>query len=178
MKERPRFVIFAHNATYDKLHQVATLGLTAAAMGKDVIIVLLFWTIKKLAEGKIDEMDFPPEYVSAAGDVARLLKERKVPTISEMFEEAKFVGKFQLIACSAGLEYHGCRGASGDYARGCRHGATGDSEIDRRCGNHIVYLIQPNSRGKRERGAWSFFSTENLKRFRHRFFWIFFVSNS
>lgn len=107
MKERPRFVIFAHNATYDKLHQVATLGLTAAAMGKDVIIVLLFWTIKKLAEGKIDEMDFPPEYVSAAGDVARLLKERKVPTISEMFEEAKFVGKFQLIACSAGLEYMG-----------------------------------------------------------------------
>ena len=26
----------------------------AAAMGKDVIVVLLFWTIKKLAEGKID----------------------------------------------------------------------------------------------------------------------------
>lgn len=107
MKERPRFVIFAHNATYDKLHQVATLGLTAAAMGKEVIVVLLFWTIKKLAEGRIDELNFPPEYVSAAGDVARLLKERKVPTISEMFEEAKLVGKFQLIACSAGLEYMG-----------------------------------------------------------------------
>ena len=29
---RPKFVLFAHNATYDKLHQVATLGLTAAAM--------------------------------------------------------------------------------------------------------------------------------------------------
>ena len=46
---KPKFVLFAHNATYDKLHQVATLGLTAAAMGKDVIVVLLFWTIKKLA---------------------------------------------------------------------------------------------------------------------------------
>ena len=34
---KPKFVLFAHNATYDKLHQVATLGLTAAAMGKDVI---------------------------------------------------------------------------------------------------------------------------------------------
>ena len=33
---KPRFVIFAHNATYDKLHQVATLGLTAAAMGQEV----------------------------------------------------------------------------------------------------------------------------------------------
>jgi Uncharacterized conserved protein len=48
MSTKPKFVIFAHNATYDKLHQVATLGMTAAAMGKDVIVVLLFWTIKKL----------------------------------------------------------------------------------------------------------------------------------
>ena len=31
MSGKPKFVIFAHNATYDKLHQVATLGLTAAA---------------------------------------------------------------------------------------------------------------------------------------------------
>lgn len=107
MNQKPRFVLFAHNATYDKLHQVATLGLTAAAMGKDVSIVLLFWTIKKLAEGKIDDMDFPQEYISTATEVARLLKEKKVPKISEMFEEAKLVGQFQLIACSAGLEYMG-----------------------------------------------------------------------
>ena len=58
MTQKPRFVIFAHNATYDTLHQVGTLGLTAAAMGKDVTVVLLFWTIRKLAEGRIDEVDF------------------------------------------------------------------------------------------------------------------------
>ena len=73
---QPKFVLFAHNATYDKLHQVATLGLTAAAMGKDVIVVLLFWTIKKLAEGKIDQIDFPPEYAQSGEVVARLLKEK------------------------------------------------------------------------------------------------------
>lgn len=103
----PKFVLFAHNATYDKLHQVATLGLTAAAMGKDVIVVLLFWTIKKLAEGNIDTIDFPPEYAMSADEVARLLKEKKVPKISEMFQDAKHVGRFRLIACSAGLEYMG-----------------------------------------------------------------------
>ncbi|MDH5668616.1 MAG: hypothetical protein OEY86_11445 [Nitrospira sp.] len=107
MSQPPKFVIFAHNATYDKLHQVATIGMTAAAMGKDVIIVLLFWTIKKLAEGKIDQLDFPPEYAESAADVARLLKEKKVPKISDMFHDAKQVGKFRLIACSAGLEYMG-----------------------------------------------------------------------
>jgi peroxiredoxin family protein len=107
MPSKPKFVIFAHNATYDKLHQVATLGMTAAAMGKDVIVVLLFWTIKKLAEGKIDQIDFPPEYAASGDEVARLLKEKKVPRISEMFQDAKHVGAFRLIACSAGLEYMG-----------------------------------------------------------------------
>ncbi len=107
MEAKPKFVIFAHNATYDKLHQVATLGLTAAAMGKDVIVILLFWTIKKLAEGRIDSIDFPPEYAGASDEVARLLKEKKVPRISEMFQEARLVGRFRLIACSAGLEYMG-----------------------------------------------------------------------
>lgn len=110
MSQPPKFVIFAHNATYDKLHQVATIGMTAAAMGKDVIVVLLFWTIKKLAEGKIDQLDFPPEYAESAEEVARLLKEKKVPKISEMFQDAKHVGKFRLIACSAGLEYMGVDG--------------------------------------------------------------------
>lgn len=107
MKTHPRFVIFAHNATYDKLHQVATLGLTAAAMGKDVIVILLFWTIKKLAQGQIDAIDFPAEYDRSAEEVARLLKEKKVPKISQMFQEAKQVGQFRLVACSAGLEYMG-----------------------------------------------------------------------
>ena len=107
MPQPPKFVIFAHNATYDKLHQVATIGMTAAAMGKDVIVVLLFWTIKKLAEGRIDQFDFPPEYAGSSEEVARLLNEKKVPKISEMFQDAKHVGKFRLIACSAGLEYMG-----------------------------------------------------------------------
>ena len=107
MSSPPRFVIYAHNATYDKLHQVATLGLTAAAMGKEVTVVLLFWTIKKLAEGNINVIDFPPEYQAYHDEVARLLSERKVPQISEMFEEAKQVGHFRLVACSAGLEYMG-----------------------------------------------------------------------
>ena len=107
MPDQAKFVIFAHNATYDKLHQVATLALTAAAMGKDVIVVLLFWTIKKLAEGKIDLMDFPPEYAASAEQVARLLRDKNVPKISDMFQEARLVGRFRLIACSAGLEYMG-----------------------------------------------------------------------
>jgi peroxiredoxin family protein len=76
-------------------------------MGKDVMVVLLFWTIKKLAEGRLNELDFPPEYAAQAPEVARLIRERKVPLITDMFREAKEVGHFKLVACSAGLEYMG-----------------------------------------------------------------------
>lgn len=107
MSQKPRFIIFAHNSTYDALHQVATLGLTAAALGKQVTVVLMFWAIKKLADGRLDEMDFPPHYRPSGKEVARLLKEKKVPKISEMFAEARQVGHFRLVACSAGLEYMG-----------------------------------------------------------------------
>lgn len=106
-KQKPRFVIFAHHATYDTLHQVATLGLTAAAMGKDVLIVMMFWTIKKLSDGRLNDIDFPAEYAAAGDEVRRLLREKKVPTITEMLHEAKLVGSLKVIACSAGLEYMG-----------------------------------------------------------------------
>lgn len=102
-----KFVIFAHGATYDKLHQVGTLALTAAALGRDVHVILMFWAIKKLAMGEFDTIDFPPEYSAHTEDVTRLLKEKKIPAITEMFSDARQVGTFRLIACSAGLEYMG-----------------------------------------------------------------------
>ena len=103
--KRPKFVIFAHGGTYDKLHQAATIGLTAAAMGKEVYVFLMFWAIKKLALGELDRIDFSPAYEAHADEVARMMIEKKVPKITEMFAEAKQVGSFKLIACSAGLEY-------------------------------------------------------------------------
>ncbi len=103
--KKRRFVIFLHGGTYDKLHQAATIGLTAAAMGKEVYVFLMFWAIKKLAMGELDRIDFSPAYGAHAEEVARIMTEKKAPKISEMFKEAKEVGSFKLIACSAGLEY-------------------------------------------------------------------------
>jgi len=79
--------------------------MTAAAMGKDVYVFLMFWAIKKLAMGELDKIDFSPAYEDHAEEVARAMIERKVPKITEMFAEAKQVGSFKVIACSAGLEY-------------------------------------------------------------------------
>ncbi len=107
MAQKPKFVIFAHGGTYDKLYQTATLGMTAAAMGKDVYVFLMFWAIKKLAMDELDKIDFSPAYEAHAVEVARAMVEKKVPKITDMFADAKQVGSFTVIACSAGLEYMG-----------------------------------------------------------------------
>ena len=106
-ESKQKFVIFAHGATYDKLHQVGTLALTAAALGRDVHVILMFWAIKKLAIGDLDGVDFPSEYEAYSAEVTRLLKEKQIPSITQMFSDARQVGTFRLIACSAGLEYMG-----------------------------------------------------------------------
>jgi peroxiredoxin family protein len=43
--KKPRFVIFHHGGTDDKQYQAATIGLTAAALGKEVYVFLMFWAI-------------------------------------------------------------------------------------------------------------------------------------
>ena len=103
-KTKGRMVIFAHSGTYDKLHQTATIALTAAAMGSEVTIILFFWALKKFYSGQLDKADFPSEYQSWSHKITQLMKEKKVPTISEMFREARGMGA-KIIVCSAGLEY-------------------------------------------------------------------------
>jgi peroxiredoxin family protein len=103
-KETGIFVIFSHSGTYDKLYQTATIALTAAAMGKEVYVILFFWALKKVYAGELDKADFPVEYKDWSGKIVDLMKEKKVPPVSEMLKEARGLG-VKLIVCSAGLDY-------------------------------------------------------------------------
>ena len=103
-KRKGKFVIFAHSGTYDKLHQVSTISLTAAAMGHSVYIILFFWALKKFYSGQLDHSDFPVEYRSWSDKISQLMKEKKVPPVTEMFREAREMGA-KVVVCSAGLEY-------------------------------------------------------------------------
>ena len=103
-KESGKFVIFAHGGTYDKLYQTTTIALTAAAMGKEVYIILFFWALKKLYAGQLDQPDFPVEYKDWSHRIIALMKTKKVPPITEMLKEARGMG-VKIIVCSAGLDY-------------------------------------------------------------------------
>ncbi len=99
--EREKFAIIAHSGEYDKLYQVASLGLTAAVMGKDVYIFLFFWALKKFTNGTLDQPDSPPKNNEEASRIARVMQEKKIPTISEMIRDAKALGNLKIVACSA-----------------------------------------------------------------------------
>lgn len=103
-KAEKSFVIYAHSGTYDKLHQMSTIALTAAAMGNKVYIFLFFWALKKFYSGTLDQDDFPPEYKSWSHRITELMKKKKVPPVSEMLRDAQSMGA-KVIVCSAGLEY-------------------------------------------------------------------------
>ena len=99
--EREKFTIIAHSGTYDKLYQVASLGLTAAVMGKDVYVFLFFWALKKFTDGTLDQADSPVGHEGESERLAQVMKEKKIPTISEMIRDAKALGNLKIIACSA-----------------------------------------------------------------------------
>ena len=109
-------------------------------MGKDVIVVLLFWTIKKLAEGKLDQIDFPQEYAASADEVARLLKEKGTHHLRNV-SEARLVGQFRVIACSAGLEYMGVDAGAVERNVDEVLGLPPSCHTDGPGGNQTVYLI-------------------------------------
>lgn len=110
-KEGNKFIIFAHSGTYDKLYEIATLALTAAAMGREVYIFLFFWALKKFASD-VDAIDFPSEYYGFGRTVGELMKEKKIPSISEMIKDAKSIGSVKIIACSASMEFMDVRSES------------------------------------------------------------------
>lgn len=103
-KFKGKFVIFAHRGTYDKLYQVATIALTAAAMGKEVYIILFFWALRKFYAGEIDKPDFSHEYRDFSDKIVERMREKKIPPISEMLKDARGMG-VKIIVCSSGLEY-------------------------------------------------------------------------
>ena len=99
--EREKFAIIAHSGTHDKLYQVASLGLTAAVMGKDVYVFLFFWALKKFTNGTLDQADSSLGHEGESERLAQVMKEKKIPTISEMIRDAKALGNLKIIACSA-----------------------------------------------------------------------------
>ena len=86
-QKHPAFVIFAHKLPTISSTKWPPSVSPPQRMGKEVTVVLLFWTIRKLgSSGHIDHLDFSLEHAGAADEVRRLLREKHVlPALPRCF---------------------------------------------------------------------------------------------
>jgi predicted peroxiredoxin len=78
-----RVMLFLNGKTYEAAYQAASLGVTAAAMGDEVMFVLSFDTLRQYVDGKLGAGD-SPEHARA--------RELGAPEPQKMVEEARQLG--------------------------------------------------------------------------------------
>lgn len=104
---RKPLVIFAHSDGYDRMHQMASMALTAAVTGREVVIVLFFWALRAVVSGTMDD----PVFIGRADEDAETVVGRIMtgnnPPPSEMLAMARDTGQVRILACSASTRYMG-----------------------------------------------------------------------
>lgn len=88
-------VFFVHHGSWADRYQVATLAVTAAALGERVIVALFFEPLRLWAEGRFDE-GAPPEAAGA-----------RVAPLRETLEEARRELEVEVVACDTAVRLAG-----------------------------------------------------------------------
>jgi peroxiredoxin family protein len=105
-ENRP-LVIMAHSDGFDRFYQVASIALTAAVSGRPVAVVLYFWALKAVAEGRMDELVFSAATPGFSEAAREKIATSNNPKPSEMLKMARESGKLKVLACSASMSYMG-----------------------------------------------------------------------
>ncbi len=103
--ERKKVAIVLHSGAYDRIYQASAIALTAVAMGKEVMLFLLFWSLKKFAEGRLDERDESGEYGEWERETFQRMAQLKAPQVTEMLQQGRELGLLKIYACSASLQF-------------------------------------------------------------------------
>ncbi len=96
-----RVVFFVQSATFEAAFQLASLAVTAAAMGDEVHVVFAFDALRHLQRGSFGR----PQGQKESAESARA-EELGVPTPLRMLEEARALG-VRLIACDTTVKICG-----------------------------------------------------------------------
>lgn len=108
MPNKLSMVVFS--GTVDKLYPAAIMASGAVAMGMDVEIFLTFYGLDSFRQGqpqKNQKMDV--NYAELAPMLARLMKEKNVPSWYDMLLQAKSMGNLKVHACAMTLDLMGMK---------------------------------------------------------------------
>ncbi|HHT9109887.1 MAG TPA: DsrE/DsrF/DrsH-like family protein [Candidatus Brocadiaceae bacterium] len=107
MKDKKKFIIFAHSGTYDKLYQTITLAITAASMGKETYIFLFFWALKKFVNEEFDLTKLSTEFGEEGSQLSKRMRELNPISLKEILGEVRKMGNLKIYACTAAVKLMG-----------------------------------------------------------------------
>lgn len=105
MKNKKKFVIFAHSGTYDKLYQTITLAITAASMGKETYIFLFFWALKRFINEEFDVTRLVAEFGEEGGRLSERMQELSPVSLKEILQDVRMMGNLKVYACTAAVKF-------------------------------------------------------------------------
>jgi peroxiredoxin family protein len=104
MKDKKKFVIFAHSGTYDKLYQIITLAITAASMGKETYIFLFFWALRRFVNDEFDVKKLSDEFGEEGDRLSKRMQEINPVSLKEILNEVRGMGNLKVYACTAAVK--------------------------------------------------------------------------
>ncbi len=104
MKDKKKFVIFAHSGTYDKLYQIITLAITAAAMGRETYIFLFFWALRRFVNDEFDVKKLSDEFGEEGDRLSKRMQEINPVSLKEILNEVRGMGNLKVYACTAAVK--------------------------------------------------------------------------
>ncbi len=96
-----QFVIYAHSGEYDRLYQVATMAVSAAANGDEAHVILFFHALKRFVDDDLEGVFAPSSPEGSATPGKEGVRGAKPSSISELIDSARQLGKLRLYACAA-----------------------------------------------------------------------------
>lgn len=103
-----RVIFFLQHGSFEPAYQVATMGVTAAAMGDEVVVVFAFDALRQWVRGSFGQPHTEKELAeSARADGLGL------PTPKQMLEEARSLGA-RFVACDSTVKLCGIAPADCD----------------------------------------------------------------
>lgn len=104
MKDKKKFVIFAHSGTYDKLYQIITLAITAASMGRETYIFLFFWALKRFANEDFDVAKLSGEYGDEGEKLSKRMQKINPISLKELLHDVRTMGNLKVYACTGAVK--------------------------------------------------------------------------
>ena len=104
MKDKKKFVIFAHSGTYDKLYQIITLAITAASMGRETYIFLFFWALKRFVNEEYDVTKLSSEYGDEGEKLSKRMQKINPISLKELLHDVRTMGNLKVYACTGAVK--------------------------------------------------------------------------